>query len=189
MARAASRDTAKQLYGISVAQARHEAFYTLWHVPDTLEGRFEMIVLHLFLAVERLQKEGAAGQELARSLMEAFVVDIDDHLREVGIADLKVPKHVKKAAAIAYDRFEDYGKAMKGAGKLDKLVLSNVYDHDGRSNAVGADEVAGAEGIACYMGAATAKLSQQNSAMVMAGQLTFPAPDEDQPVRSDDDQA
>ncbi len=148
--RAGTRAAAKQLYAAAVTQARQETFYADLSVPDQLAGRFEMIVLHLFMLVERLQHEGEAGQEMARSLLEAFVIDIDDHMREVGIADLKVPKHVKKAAAIAYDRFEDYGKALKNRDNksISRCLLGYVYglDKTGDVNAGGANTATGSAG-------------------------------------------
>lgn len=177
--RAALRDTANQLYGASVTQARHETFYAAWDVPDTLTGRFEMIVLHLFLVVERLQKDGTAGQELARAMLEAFVIDIDDHMREVGIADLKVPKHVKKAAAIAYDRFGDYGAALASPNDdtLCRLLLVQVYSHDWSAAQPSSQRVTGAAALAKYMRACRSGLAAQTSEGVKAAALAFPDPE------------
>ena len=86
------RQTARSLYGSIVTQARSPAFYARWGVPDTAEGRFEMIALHLVLVLRRLAEEGAAGHRLARALTEVFAVDIDDSLREMTIGDLAVPR-------------------------------------------------------------------------------------------------
>ena len=182
-ARSAMRATAKQLYGTSVTQARHETFYAEWHVPDTLTGRFEMIVLHLFMLIERLQHEAEEGNELARTVLEAFVIDIDDHMREVGIADLKVPKHVKKAAAIAYDRFSDYGAALKKSNDqaMRNLLLEFVYGleraQDIPQSAVAtADQMTGAQAIASYLRRARVELDNHSGGQLMAGQVTFPVP-------------
>lgn len=182
-ARASTRATAKQLYGTSVTQARHETFYADWYVPDTLTGRFEMIVLHLFMLVERLQREGEEGQELARAVLEAFVIDIDDHMREVGIADLKVPKHVKKAAAIAYDRFGDYGAALKTGDDqaMRNLLIEFVYgqagsQHNTENPKASADQMAGAAAITTYVRRARVELAKQSEIQIMAGQITFPIP-------------
>ena len=87
-----------------MAQARSEAFYRDHGVPDTVNGRFEMIVLHVALVVARLQAEGDEGQELARTMLEAFVADVDDACRRIGIGDMGVPRHVKKATAAVLER-------------------------------------------------------------------------------------
>ena len=97
--RSLSGRTASGLYGSIVAQARQPAFYAGGGVPDTLEGRFGMIVVHMFLVLERLRRDGDNGQVLGRALLEAFATDMDDSMREIGIGDLSVPRRVKKAAA------------------------------------------------------------------------------------------
>jgi cytochrome b pre-mRNA-processing protein 3 len=91
------RRTARSLYGSIVTQARSHLAYERWGVPDTPEGRFEMIVLHLALVLRRLSKAGEAGRKLGQALTEVFVVDVDDTLREMTVGDLSVPRHVKRA--------------------------------------------------------------------------------------------
>src|SRR5215470_15175124 len=90
------RQTARSLYGSIVTQARSPVFYARWGVPDTVEGRFEMISLHLALTLRRLAEEGEAGHRLARELTEVFAVDVDDTLREMTIGDMTVPRQVKR---------------------------------------------------------------------------------------------
>jgi cytochrome b pre-mRNA-processing protein 3 len=102
--RDAPRRTAGELYGRVVAEARRPAFYANLGVPDTPEGRFELIALHLFLVLERLRRDGSAGEAVSRHVLEAFVTDMDDCMREMGVGDLTVPKRVKRAAAGFYER-------------------------------------------------------------------------------------
>src|SRR5690606_13946368 len=97
-----------KLYGAVVAQARLPVHFTLHGACDTPEGRYEMIVLHLALLSDRLVGLGSAGRSLAQRVNEAFVTDMDDAMREMGVGDLSVPRKVKKAAAGLYDRFEAY---------------------------------------------------------------------------------
>src|SRR5262245_41598256 len=97
------REKARSLYGSIVTQARPRGLYTHCGVPDTPEGRFEMIALHLVVVLERLGQEGEAGQRLARALTETFAVDIDDNLREMSVGDLAVPRHVKRAVGALHE--------------------------------------------------------------------------------------
>jgi cytochrome b pre-mRNA-processing protein 3 len=118
--------TATELYGRLVAQARSPAFYAGMGVPDTPEGRFELLLLHMALMLRRLQREGQETAQLARALSETFVIDMDDCMREMGVGDLTVAKKVKKAAAALYDRSRDYGKALElaDADLLAQLIAS-----------------------------------------------------------------
>jgi cytochrome b pre-mRNA-processing protein 3 len=99
---------AGEIYGGVVAAARQPAFYRDFSVPDTPEGRFELIALHLFLALENRKDQGPAGLDLTRRTIEAFVTDMDDCMREMGVGDLTVPKKVKRAAAAFYERAAAY---------------------------------------------------------------------------------
>lgn len=108
---------AKELYGAVVAAARQPEFYREYGVPDTLNGRYEMIVLALFQLLERLRAEGTAAEELSRLTLEAFFTDMDDCMREIGVGDLTVPKKVKKAAAGFYERTKTYRAALDAGDK------------------------------------------------------------------------
>ena len=105
-----------------MAQARSEAFYREHGVPDTVHGRFEMIVLHVALVVARLGLEGDAGQETGRAILEAFVADMDDACRRLGIGDMGVPRHVKKAAAAVLERGNAYRAAIADSSAGDPLA-------------------------------------------------------------------
>jgi cytochrome b pre-mRNA-processing protein 3 len=124
------RASARELYGRVVTRAREPTFYADWGVADTTEGRFEVIALHLVLALGRLAPEGKAGRQLARALMEVFVTDMDDAMRELGIADLTVPRKVKRAAAALFDRYHDYANALRrpGVAQLKLVLEKNLND-------------------------------------------------------------
>ena len=104
--------TAREIYGSIVASARQETFFARWGVPDTREGRFEMLALHVALVMVRLGRAGPEGARLGRTLGEAFITDIDDNMREIGISDIVVPRKVKVAAAALFDRHRDYAAAL-----------------------------------------------------------------------------
>ena len=102
--RAALAAAAARLYRDLVRQARSEGFYRALGVPDTPEGRFEMIGLHAALILLRLRAEGAAGQALGQALFDLMVADLDQSLRELGVGDLGVGKQAKRLAGQFYAR-------------------------------------------------------------------------------------
>src|ERR1700722_16778682 len=87
--------TIDMLYGAIVAQGRRPVFYAGFGVPDTVEGRFDMVVLHLVLVLRRLRL-AAGGERMAQDLFGAFCRDMDHNLREMGVGDLTVPKQMKR---------------------------------------------------------------------------------------------
>ena len=104
--------TAEKLYGSVVTAARQPGFYGAGRVADTPEGRFEMIALHLFLVAERIKSATPDGEALAQAMIEALVTDMDDCMREMGVGDLTVPKRVKRAAAVFYERGGAFREAL-----------------------------------------------------------------------------
>jgi len=121
---------ASSLYGSVVAQARDRRFFSALGVPDTLDGRFETLALHVFLLLHRLKLEsweGTAG--LARAVIEAFVADMDRTLREMGAADLGVGRRVKEMTQALYGRIKAYeeGLAQGGDGALEAALRRNLY--------------------------------------------------------------
>ena len=82
----------EKLYGAIVAQARLPVFYRSLGVPDTLEGRFALLSLHLFAVLHRLKAEGAEGARLAQELVDRFSQDMETVLRELGVERSPHPK-------------------------------------------------------------------------------------------------
>ena len=99
--------------------ARQPFFYKDMGVPDTPEGRFELVSLHLFLALESLNQQRSAELDLTQRTIEAFVTDMDDCMREMGVGDLAVPKKVKRAAAAFYERAGAYRRGLSAPEKPD----------------------------------------------------------------------
>lgn len=125
--RSDSRRKASDLYGAVVTLARRPQLYADMGIADTPEGRYEALVLYLFLVIERLRGAGDEAAGPAQALVETFVTDMDDNMREMGVGDLTVPKKVKKAAGALYDRVETYRAALSepGHGEL-AAVLSRL---------------------------------------------------------------
>lgn len=123
------RETIQRLYGAIVAQSRDPVFYTSYEVSDTIEGRFEMIILHAFLLFHRLKEEGDERRQLGQRVFDAFCIDMDANLREMGVGDLSVPKKMKRVAEAFYGRVGSYDAALSvlDDSELTEAVLRNVY--------------------------------------------------------------
>ena len=165
-----NRNAAK-IYGSIVASARQETFFAAWGVPDTVEGRFEMLALQVAVVMRRLGRAGAAGTELSRAVAESFMTDLDDNMREIGVGDLAVPRKIKKAAAALYDRHRDYGAALATA---DSAALSAAIQSAVAGGPVGAalDHAA----LARYTERLSGALAVTSDAECLAGTLPLPWP-------------
>ena len=162
-------EKARSLYGSIVTQARSRGFYAHWGVPDTAEGRFEMIVLHLVMVLHRLGREGQPGQRLARALTEAFTVDLDDNLREMTVGDLAVPRHVKRAVGALHERHVSYGAAL--AASDDGPLTAALH---ARLEAVGAGAGLEAGRFCTYIRQVSHRLDLLPGAEVLAGRIAWP---------------
>lgn len=126
------RGTIERLYGAIVAQARNPVFYAQLKAPDTVEGRFDLVVLHLFMVNERLAALGDEGKALAQELLDFFFEDMDASLREIGIGDLTVPKKMRSLAEAYLGRSAAY-QASLGARDETALAASlskNIYGEE-----------------------------------------------------------
>ncbi|MDX2289852.1 MAG: ubiquinol-cytochrome C chaperone family protein [Hyphomicrobiaceae bacterium] len=153
---------ATRVYDEVVTAARDPAFYRDMGVPDTFEGRYEMIVAHLVLVLERLKAEGDETAEQARALIEHFITDMDDCMREIGVGDLTVPKKVRKAAAGLYERAEAYRAALAQDG--DEALAAAVQEAVHRGGA----PTDASRLIAARLRARAATLRQKTIADVLA---------------------
>jgi cytochrome b pre-mRNA-processing protein 3 len=117
------------MYGAIVGQSRTATFYSELGVPDSLNGRFDMIVIHAMLAMRRLRAESASVEEpLSQELFDYMCKDMDRSFREVGVGDMSIGKHMKKMAKAFYGRAGEYEQGMDGddAAFIDALKR-NVY--------------------------------------------------------------
>lgn len=123
------REAVARLYGGIVARARQPRFYASWGVPDTNDGRLEMIGLHAALVARRLGREGDPGRRLGRELLELMVSDIDRTLRELGVGDLSVGKKVKGIAGSLMGRAAALEAALDAGDRaaITRLLERNVY--------------------------------------------------------------
>lgn len=163
-------DTISALYGAIVAQARNESFYRGFGVPDTVEGRFDMIVLHLALFCRRLARETGPVHGFAQGVFDLFCRDMDHNLREMGVGDLSVPKKMRGFAEAFYGRAEAYDRGFADVG--DELAAAL-----GRNVLGEACPSACARRLADYARAAAQQLDSSDAAMLGRGELVFPDPD------------
>src|SRR5712691_9015016 len=116
------------LYGTIVAQARSPIFYSGYGVPDTVSGRFDMIVLHMVRFLRRLKRESKPVQALGQDVFNLFCRDMDDNFREMGVGDLAVPKQMRKVGEAFYGRAQAYEAALAGDDTaLVSALTRNVF--------------------------------------------------------------
>ena len=162
--------SAEELYRALVAQAREPDFYRLLGVADTVEGRLEMILLHLVLLFHRLHRDGEDGQAVAQAVFDRFTVDMDRSLREMGVGDLSVPKRMKAIGQSFYGRLDVYGRLLAerdGKGLADALERNLRPDGPTES---------GSKRLAAYAEAAVTELDRTSFDLISAGHVVFPKP-------------
>jgi cytochrome b pre-mRNA-processing protein 3 len=118
-----------ELYGAAVAAARDPFLYTALGVPDTLDGRFDLIGLHAFLLIQRLKREAAPGPALAQAVFDAMFSDMDINLREMGVGDLSVGRKVRVMWEAFHGRAAIYAASMDAGdmAALDAALERNVW--------------------------------------------------------------
>jgi cytochrome b pre-mRNA-processing protein 3 len=162
--------TIEALYGAIVAQARDPVFYRDHGVADTVNGRLDLLMLHLALVFERLSQGDAAQKAVGQAVFDRFCQDMDDHLRQDGVSDLKVPKDMRRLGAAFFGRHRAYISALKVG---DREALSAAL----RRNVFADQESPGLDALAAYVEAAALALARQDVAVVAAGGIDWPAPE------------
>lgn len=165
-----SEPTIDSLYGTIVAQARQPVFFTDCGVPDTLWGRFEMVVLHAFLVLHRLKGESEERRELGQALFDRLFFDFDRALREVGVSDTKVPRKIREMGEAFYGRVQAYDEALAAddPALLEQALARNVLsrpDADTRR-------------LADYVRRTAAAFAAVPYESFLAGDVAFPPPPE-----------
>ena len=124
---------AAALYAAAVAAARAPAYYTALGVPDTLDGRFDLLGLHVYLLIRRMNAEAPA---LAQALFDAMFRDMDHNLRELGVGDLSVAKRVKEMWEAFHGRAAAYEAGFAAPDPaLAQALARNVWRAEGHPHA------------------------------------------------------
>jgi len=163
--------TITSLYGTIVAQARAPAFYQIYGVPDTVNGRFEMVVLHTVILLHRLRAEPALMGPLGQAIFDMFCNEMDATLREMGVGDLAVPRSMRRIGEAFYGRQAVYEAAFAAEPALATALGRNVFG-------IATESTAGAERLAAYVLEAVRHLAAQDTAALGRGELRFPLPGE-----------
>lgn len=173
--RRAAPTEAQTLYARIVDQARSPGFYTQCAVPDSFDGRFEMVALHAFLMLHRLKSaEGAAAKALAQDLVDVLFGDMDRTFRELGAADIGVGRRVQKVAEAVYGRFAAYDHALAAPDPaLAEAIQRNVYGTVSTARSPGDEAVAT---LADYVRRAVAALAAAPDSALTGGEAPLPPP-------------
>ncbi|MEM9262517.1 MAG: ubiquinol-cytochrome C chaperone family protein, partial [Pseudomonadota bacterium] len=118
-----TRRAAEKLYAAVIAAARRPKPFVEFGVPDTVEGRFEMLSAHVYLILRRLKAEGETHKRFSQALFDVFFRNMDDQLREMGVGDLTVGKKIRKLAEAFYGRMGAYEDALE-SDDADALALA-----------------------------------------------------------------
>ena len=148
--RAETRKASDALLTAAIVRARQPVFYEKLGVPDTIDGRFDLLVLHAWLVLDRLAQLGADA--LSQSLVDGLFVQFDEALREQGAGDMGMGRRMTKMADAFYGRLKAYREAADQKTLTD-AIARNLYRGD-------TGKVEQATALAIYAASARERLSQ-----------------------------
>jgi cytochrome b pre-mRNA-processing protein 3 len=166
--RNAVKSNAAAVYLRIVAQSRKPVFFQEFGVQDTIDGRFDLVLLHTFLVLRRLKQAGKQSEAFGQALFDAMFANMDDSLRQMGVGDLSVGKKIKKMSSAFYGRVDAYDAPLIAGDRsaLADALERNLY----RAETV---ERALSEGFAEYMLDVYADLSDQSYERFCLGLVDF----------------
>ena len=154
------------LYNACVAQARQPAFYATLGAPDTLDGRFDLLLLHVVLVMRRLNGHNEPRQEL----FDFMYADMDRSLREMGVSDIRIGKRMRPLITAFYGRAQAYENAFAADdAALSDALRRNIFDQA----PVTPEQL---QQLTTYVRRTLAALDAQPTASLLAGQVEFPSP-------------
>jgi cytochrome b pre-mRNA-processing protein 3 len=163
------RGTIEAIYGMIVTQAREPLFYRDFGVPDTVNGRFDLLVLHLWMVLRRF-KPIEGGENLSQALFDNFCDDMDANLREMGVGDLTVPKRMQAFGEAFYGRAAAYDLALASAREaLAQALCKNILN---------GEAIEKARRLAVYAETALAGLAGLDDETLLVAAWKFPLPAE-----------
>lgn len=152
------------IYDEIVKQARNPWFYAECGAPDTVEGRFELLTIHVYLVLQRLKNQGEEATQLSQKIFDVFFENMDDSLREMGVGDLSVGKKIRIMAEAFYGRVGAYEECInkQSVKPLSQAISRNVF---AKENA------AGATAIADYLRQAKAMFEKTPIDKILSGEI------------------
>ena len=159
-----AKTAGRRLAQSAMAQARAPGLYAVLGAPDTVDGRFELLTLHVIVLVDRLQ-DAAVRQ----ALFDAYLADLDGALREMGVGDLAVGKRMRRLGQAFYGRTKSWGAAL--AALPDDTEASALL---GRTVFGGLSQ-AETKGMARYVAQCHRALAAQDDAALASGEVAWPA--------------
>ncbi|PXW58617.1 ubiquinol-cytochrome C chaperone family protein [Methylobacterium sp. B4] len=163
------RRTIRALHQRIGEAARRPGLYEGLGVPDTVEGRFEALALHVILVLRRLGQLPPPAADVAQDLVDSVFLQLDASLRELGIGDMGIPKRIKKLGASFYARAGAYGAALDAS---DRTGLAAALAR----NLLGREDAQSAAPLAAYVEACAAALSAQDLDGLLEVGPRFPEP-------------
>lgn len=165
--RKAGQEAAVRLYESVVAQARQPVFYTKGQVPDTLDGRFDMVSLHLILVLRCMKAREA--RDIAQLVLDTFLLNMDESLREIGVGDMSIGKRIKQMSSAFYGRVAAYEDGLKADD--DEILIDAL--HRNLYRGAPAVDHSTLEAMAAYTRKTAAQLEAENIQDLMDGRVTF----------------
>ncbi len=166
-----SLEAEHRIYCAIVAQARQPVFYADFLVPDTIDGRFDLIVAHAVLYFRRMRGEGKDASEFSQNVFDLFFQDMDASLREMGVSDTRVPRKVKVMGEAFYGRADAYMPSLE-SGDSDELAQAL-----GRNIYTDAPEPVAQKRLALYMLEAGRRLESLSIKELTDGKIDWPDPE------------
>ena len=115
------------IYKKLVSYSRNKIFYTYLKVPDTLDGRFDLIIFHLYFIHIALFKKGVLEQQVYDEVLSIMYKDFDSNLREIGVGDLSVGKKIYHMSEAVAGRIIAYNNSKNSKEKIQDAILRNIY--------------------------------------------------------------
>lgn len=158
---------AKSVYAVLLEHIRKPDFYASCAIPDTFDGRFDLMLLHVFLVMDRINGEKeTVATAFNQALFDVVFADMDQTLREMGIGDMGIPKHMRRMMKAFNGRMHAYDAAMRD-GSLELVLRRNLYGTlpDVPPKAL--------EKMASYMQTSADALRLQDGGAIAAGRIVF----------------
>lgn len=161
-------EPAQALYAAAAEAARAPTLYADLGAPDTVEGRFEMVTIHVYLILRRLRSfQTDPSRKMAQAVLDVFMDDMDDSLRELGVGDMSIARKIRKMAENFYGSigaFEDALKPTAPPSDLATAIARNVFE---------SSDVSRGTALAGYVRHTEAAIAEQREANLLAGRVSF----------------